>query len=76
MPGSTSPRALSPADQRRDVRRRCLTVPEVGAWLRISRGQVFNLVQEKRIQSFRIGRSRRVTARAVREYMASLQKGD
>jgi excisionase family DNA binding protein len=48
-----------------------LTVPEVAAWLRVSRNQVFNLIREKRIRSFTIGRNRRITAAAVREYLAA-----
>lgn len=50
-----------------------LTVVEVAAWLRISRGQVFNLLRERKIQSIQIGRSRRVTAKAVRRYLAALE---
>lgn len=50
-----------------------LTVPEVGAWLRLSKSQVFNLIREGRIESFTIGRSRRITARAVRNYLEKVQ---
>lgn len=51
-----------------------LTVPEVAAWLRIGKSQVFNLIREGSLTSFTIGRSRRITARAVRRYLADTQR--
>lgn len=50
-----------------------LTVPEVAAWLRLSKSQVFNLLREEQIASFTIGRSRRIKAAAVRQYLAACE---
>lgn len=50
-----------------------LTVPEVASWLRISRSQVYDLMQRGQLDSIRIGSCRRIMARTVRAYLGSLQ---
>ncbi|WP_042403188.1 helix-turn-helix domain-containing protein [Streptacidiphilus carbonis] len=46
-----------------------LTVPEVMAALRISRSTVYDLFRSRQLDSFKIGRSRRVAAEVVTAYM-------
>lgn len=46
-----------------------LTVPEVGAALRLSRFKVYDLIRSGQLQSFTIGRSRRIPADALRTYI-------
>ncbi|MFD7133484.1 helix-turn-helix domain-containing protein [Streptomyces sp. NPDC059894] len=46
-----------------------LTVREVAAWLRVSRNTVFALLRTRDIESFTVGRSRRILASDVRVYM-------
>ncbi|MFZ4178179.1 helix-turn-helix domain-containing protein [Streptomyces griseoincarnatus] len=46
-----------------------LTVPEVMAALRLSRFKVYDLIRSKELQSFTIGRARRVPADALRTYI-------
>ncbi|GAA3498978.1 hypothetical protein GCM10019016_060810 [Streptomyces prasinosporus] len=52
-----------------------LTVPEVMAALRLSRFKVYDLIRSKQLQSFTIGRARRVPADALRIYIEN-QLGD
>lgn len=52
-----------------------LTVPEVMTSLRLSRFKVYDLSRSKQLQSFTIGRARRVPADALRTYIQS-QLGD
>jgi excisionase family DNA binding protein len=47
-----------------------LTVAEVALWLRIFKNKVFDLIRVGDIESFTIGRSRRILARDVRAYIA------
>jgi excisionase family DNA binding protein len=42
-----------------------LTVPDVMAQMKISRHQVYQLINQKKLDSLRIGRSRRIPATAV-----------
>ncbi|MCX5239084.1 helix-turn-helix domain-containing protein [Streptomyces prunicolor] len=46
-----------------------LTVKEVAAWLRICKNTVFALIRTGDIESFTVGRSRRILALDVRAYM-------
>lgn len=51
-----------------------LTVPEVMAWLRLGRDRVYELIRSKELRSFTMGSSRRISAKAVREYLAALEE--
>ncbi|WJV47526.1 helix-turn-helix domain-containing protein [Streptomyces flavofungini] len=48
-----------------------LTVPDVMAWLKVGRTTVYDLIRTHRLPSLTIGRSRRIPAAGVREYLAS-----
>ena len=48
------------------------TVEEVADILHIGRSTVFNLIKEKKIQSVKLGRSRRVPVDAMKAYVDSL----
>ncbi|MET8969987.1 helix-turn-helix domain-containing protein [Streptomyces hydrogenans] len=47
-----------------------LTVPEVMARLKLGRSTVYDLIRSRRLVSITIGRSRRVPADAVRDFIA------
>jgi excisionase family DNA binding protein len=46
-----------------------LTVPEVMARLKLGRSTVYDLIRSRRLTSITIGRSRRVPADAVRDFI-------
>jgi excisionase family DNA binding protein len=46
-----------------------LTVPEVMTALRLSRFKVYDLIRSNQLQSFTIGRARRVPADALHNFM-------
>ncbi|MCX2179622.1 MULTISPECIES: helix-turn-helix domain-containing protein [unclassified Streptomyces] len=46
-----------------------LTVPEVMARLKLGRSTVYDLIRSRRLISITIGRSRRVPAEAVRDFI-------
>lgn len=48
-----------------------LTVPEVMAKLRLGRSTVYDLIRTRQLSSFTQGRSRRIPAQAVADYIAS-----
>jgi len=48
------------------------TVEEVADILHIGRSTVFNLIKEKKIQSIKLGRSRRVPLDAMKAYVNEL----
>jgi excisionase family DNA binding protein len=50
------------------------TIPEVMKLLRLSRSVVFELLRSKRLRSVKEGRSRRIPATAVAEYIALLER--
>lgn len=47
-----------------------LTVPEVMTRLRLGRSTVYDLIRSRRLISITVGRSRRIPADAVREFIA------
>ncbi|GAA2427145.1 helix-turn-helix domain-containing protein [Streptomyces macrosporus] len=47
-----------------------LTVPEVMARLRLGRSTVYDLIRSRRLPSVTIGRSRRIPASALREFIS------
>lgn len=49
-----------------------LTVPEVAARLKISRWKVYELIRSRELDSFLVGRCRRVPAAAVAEMVRRL----
>jgi excisionase family DNA binding protein len=49
-----------------------LTVAEVAARLKISRWKVYELIRSRELDSFRLGRCRRVSADAVADLVARL----
>ncbi|MFD9820959.1 helix-turn-helix domain-containing protein [Streptomyces violascens] len=46
-----------------------LTVPEVMARLKLGRSTVYDLIRSRRLVSITIGRSRRIPADAVRDFI-------
>lgn len=48
-----------------------LTVPEVMARLKLGRSTVYDLIRSRRLTSITIGRSRRIPADAVREFIVN-----
>ncbi len=48
-----------------------LTVPEVMARLRLGRSTVYDLIRSRRLPSVTIGRSRRIPASALREFISN-----
>ncbi|MFC7988997.1 helix-turn-helix domain-containing protein [Streptomyces pilosus] len=46
-----------------------LTVPEVMARLRLGRSTVYDLIRSRRLVSITVGRSRRVPADALRDFI-------
>ncbi|WP_328377399.1 helix-turn-helix domain-containing protein [Streptomyces sp. NBC_00440] len=46
-----------------------LTVPEVMARLRVGRSTVYDLIRSRQLSSITIGRSRRIPADAVRDFI-------
>jgi excisionase family DNA binding protein len=49
-----------------------LTVPEVADLLKVSRWKVYELIRCRELESFLVGRCRRIPASAVREMVARL----
>lgn len=50
-----------------------LRVPEVSDWLRVGRSTVFEMISAGTLPSVKVGRARRVTAGALRRFVASLE---
>ncbi|MFD9918668.1 helix-turn-helix domain-containing protein [[Kitasatospora] papulosa] len=48
-----------------------LTVPEVMARLKLGRSTVYDLIRSRRLVSITIGRSRRIPAEAVRDFIVN-----
>ncbi|MEU3720908.1 MULTISPECIES: helix-turn-helix domain-containing protein [Streptomyces] len=48
-----------------------LTVPEVMARLKLGRSTVYGLIRSRRLVSITIGRSRRIPADAVRDFIVN-----
>ncbi|WP_432105704.1 helix-turn-helix domain-containing protein [Streptomyces sp. bgisy091] len=48
-----------------------LTVPEVMARLKLGRSTVYDLIRSRRLTSVTIGRSRRIPADAVRDFIVN-----
>jgi excisionase family DNA binding protein len=48
-----------------------LTVPEVMARLKLGRSTVYDLIRSRRLASITIGRSRRIPADAVRDFIVN-----
>ncbi|WP_216588655.1 helix-turn-helix domain-containing protein [Streptomyces brasiliscabiei] len=46
-----------------------LEVPEVMTALRLSRSKVYDLIRSKQLESFTVGRARRIPVDAVRQFM-------
>ncbi|WP_030806017.1 helix-turn-helix domain-containing protein [Streptomyces sp. NRRL S-337] len=46
-----------------------LTVPEVMEALRLSRSKVYDLIRSRQLQSFTVGRSRRIAADSLRTFI-------
>ncbi|AOP46045.1 helix-turn-helix domain-containing protein [Streptomyces lydicus] len=47
-----------------------LMVPEVMEALRISRSKVYDLIRSRQLESFTVGRSRRIAADSLRTFMS------
>ncbi|PJN40925.1 DNA-binding protein [Streptomyces sp. CB02959] len=47
-----------------------LMVPEVMEALRVSRSKVYDLIRSRQLESFTIGRSRRIAADSLRTFMS------
>jgi excisionase family DNA binding protein len=50
------------------------TVEEVGTMLKLGRTVIFDLIRNGRLGSVREGRARRITPRAIAEYIALLER--
>jgi excisionase family DNA binding protein len=50
------------------------TAEEVACFLRIGRHRVFDLIRQGELRSVKIGNSRRVSARALAEFVACLEE--
>ncbi|MGW2985344.1 helix-turn-helix domain-containing protein [Streptomyces goshikiensis] len=48
-----------------------LTVPEVMEWLKVGRTTVYDLIRTHRLPSLTIGRSRRIPADGLRDFLAA-----
>ncbi|MFI6118849.1 helix-turn-helix domain-containing protein [Streptomyces sp. NPDC051064] len=48
-----------------------LTVPEVMARLKLGRSTVYDLIRSRRLASITIGRSRRIPADAIRDFIVN-----
>jgi excisionase family DNA binding protein len=53
---------------------RLYTVADVTRLLRISRTRLYDLIRDGRIRTVNEGRSRRITAAAIRDYIALLER--
>lgn len=51
-------------------------VEEAAELLSLSRDRVYQLIRSNQLRSVRIGRARRVPARAIDEYVARLMRGN
>jgi len=52
------------------------TVNEVARFLSIGRHRVFDLIREGRLKSVKVGASRRISARALADFVAVLEEED
>jgi len=52
------------------------TVNEVARFLSIGRHRVFDLIREGRLNSVKVGASRRISARALADFVAVLEEED
>lgn len=59
-----------------DVERLVYTIPEAAAALRISRTKLYELLAANEIESFQIGRTRKIPVEAVRDYLRRQRKED
>ena len=50
-----------------------LTLEQAGARLGVSRGTVYQLIGDSRLRSVKVGRSRRIVAKSLGEYVAWLE---
>lgn len=53
-----------------------LKVAETGERLNVSRATVYNLIRDNKLDSVKVGRSRRVPVEAVERYVASLSEAN
>lgn len=53
-----------------------LTVDQVAARLQLSRWTVYNLIRSRELGSVTIGRSRRISEQALRDYVQRLTEGE
>jgi excisionase family DNA binding protein len=56
-----------------DVPPLLFTPEEVSGLLRIGRHRVFDLIRERQLRSVKVGASRRISARALADYVAGLE---
>ena len=52
------------------------TTAEVARLLGIGRCRVYDLIRERELRSVKVGASRRVSARALRDYVEDLERGE
>lgn len=52
------------------------TVDEVARFLRVGRHRVFDLIRQRELRSVKLGASRRVSARALHDYVVALESRD
>jgi excisionase family DNA binding protein len=52
------------------------TPEEAARFLRVGRHRIYDLTREKALRSVKVGGSRRISARALSDYVAALESGD
>ena len=52
------------------------TPEEAARFLRVGRHRVFDLIRQRELRSVKVGTSRRISARALVDYVASLEGSD
>ena len=51
------------------------TPEEAARFLRVGRHRVFDLIRQRELRSVKVGNSRRISARALSDYVAGLESG-
>ena len=52
------------------------TPEEAARFLRVGRHRVFDLIRQRELRSVKVGNSRRISARALSDYVTGLESGD
>jgi excisionase family DNA binding protein len=52
------------------------TPEEAARFLRVGRHRIFDLIRQRELRSVKVGGSRRISARALSDYVTGLESGD